>query len=88
MQLQALGVRFTLRSTLIYEGVMLKSLAEHNANRRKAHEPDNGPVKNGIACPKCGAELMDSDPAMLLTSNPPQKRTHCSECDYTGYRVA
>ena len=48
----------------------------------------NVPRLNGIACPKCGSELFDSNPNITLTSFPAQKNTHCSseKCDYTGYR--
>ena len=66
----------------------LKSLEESNAeSRRLAFEmSDNSPRPNGIACPKCGEELMDTNPMVTLTSNPPQKNIHCSHCDYVGYR--
>jgi hypothetical protein len=46
----------------------------------------NKPQLNGIACPKCGAELYDSEPMITMTSNPPQKSVHCSECKYKGNR--
>lgn len=62
------------------------SLEEHNRIRHSFHS--NDPIKNGIACPKCGNELLDSNPMMTLTSYPPQKSTHCNSCDYTGYRLA
>jgi hypothetical protein len=44
------------------------------------------PWKNGIACPKCGCELLDSNPNLMLLTNPPQFRVHCSSCDYHGTR--
>ena len=43
------------------------------------------PQPNGIACPKCGSELMDSDSG-VLTSMPPQRNVHCPKCGYKGYR--
>lgn len=46
------------------------------------------PMRNGIACPECESELMDSNPSVTLTSHPPQKNTKCSVCEYTGYRLA
>ena len=48
------------------------------------------PVFNGIACPKCGEELLDTKPNETLTSIPPKKNVGCSseECDYMGYRIA
>jgi DNA-directed RNA polymerase subunit RPC12/RpoP len=48
----------------------------------------NEPKSNGIACPKCGNELMDTNPMMTLTSHPAQKNVHCPKCEYTGYRIA
>jgi hypothetical protein len=69
----------------------LKSLEEHNASRFKAYERMDSrglPKPNGIACPKCGTELIDSDPNTTLASNPPQKNTKCPSCDYIGYRIA
>jgi len=46
------------------------------------------PQPNGIACPECGEELMDSD-ALLLTSIPPRRNIHCPgrNCVFVGYRV-
>ena len=67
----------------------LKTLDKHNSDARKFHHNanDNKPRLNGIACPKCGKELLDSHPNITLTSYPPQKNVKCSECDYVGYRV-
>ena len=64
----------------------LISLEEWNRRRRLLHKPIY-PMKNGIACPECGDELMDVDDQCLM-SNPPQRRTQCSNCPYHGYRVA
>ena len=69
----------------------MKTLAEHNEERRKQQEHldhMNEPHGNDIACPKCGKELWDSTPMMMLTSNPPQKNVHCPACGYRGYRIA
>lgn len=69
----------------------LISLDSHNnfARTKNRALQNNNPVLNGIACPKCGEELYDSNPMETFTSNPPQKRTKCSneECDYNGYRI-
>jgi DNA-directed RNA polymerase subunit RPC12/RpoP len=48
--------------------------------------PRTEPEPNGIKCPKCGEELMDTYPNMILTSDPPQKNVHCPKCDHKGYR--
>jgi hypothetical protein len=68
----------------------MKKLDEFNAERHVVYSnfDSNAPVKNGIECPKCGAELLDSSPRYILTSNPPKKNIHCEKCDFTGYRVA
>lgn len=70
----------------------LKSLEEHNGMRADVHYTLNSqtPIPNGIACPKCGKELFDTQPNVTLTSNPPQKNIGClnDKCDYTGYRIA
>ena len=68
----------------------LKTLKEHNEKRRNDHLSlnDNSPQPNGIACPDCDAELLDSEPMMTLLSNPPKKNVHCDSCKYIGYRIA
>jgi len=42
--------------------------------------------RNGIACPKCGAELYDSNPMVSYSSMPPSSPIHCEECKFTGSR--
>ena len=39
-------------------------------------------------CPKCGAELIDSSPAELYQSMPPQKSVYCTGCKWNGFRIA
>ncbi len=65
----------------------MKSLDEHNRERREAYKAISGARPNGIACPRCGCELSDTDPFSTLTSSPPQKRVGC-KCGYSGYRLA
>lgn len=67
----------------------LKTLTDHNRERYDAYVlmTSSFPMKNGIACPQCGDELWDSDPLSTLTVSPPQKRTHCGGCSYTGTRL-
>ena len=69
----------------------LKSLLEYNGERMVYHYGTsklNEPKYNGIACPKCGSELVDTNPMETLTSYPPQKNINCIECEYIGYRIA
>ncbi len=65
----------------------LKDLNEHNSLRGVYYNLEEK-VRNGIACPNCGNELIDSQPMMMLTSYPPQKATMCENCEYIGYRLA
>ena len=45
-----------------------------------------GQHRTGIACPKCGAEMMDSTPGEVLTTFPGQVRVMCG-CGYRGLRI-
>ncbi len=65
----------------------MKTLDQHNRERRQGYMAEPDP-HNGIACPQCGKELLDSAPNVVLTSNPPQKNVKCEWCDFHGYRVA
>ncbi len=66
----------------------LKNLDEHNKQQNNLYKLNsNEPRLNGIAWPECGEELYDSDPNNVLLSLPPQKKVHCSKCDYFGYRT-
>ena len=69
--------------------IKLKTLEENNAFAfSRTHVNFSAPQLNGVACPKCGSELLDSQPNAILTWSPPQKKTKCSseKCDYIGYR--
>ena len=57
----------------------LKSLYDWNAEILARPKPE--PVPNGIACPKCGEELVDVGSIHPL-SNPPQKQIYCPGCGY------
>ncbi len=62
----------------------LISLAEHNESRLTK---DPEAHYNGIACPQCGHELIDSSPDIVLTTYPPQTAIKCLVCDYSGNRL-
>lgn len=66
----------------------LKTLEEHNKEKEWQFEvcQSDAPFPNGIACPKCGHETMDSDKE-ILSSLPPQKKIHCPRCDFQGFRL-
>ena len=57
----------------------LKSIKEHNNLFTKEIA-----FSTGIACPKCGSELMYVDQNLLLSS-PPQRRVQCSKCNHIDY---
>lgn len=64
----------------------MKTLEEHNSERCEARKEQDAilrPHPNGIECPKCGMELWDSDPAVVIST----PKVHCPSCGYTGYRL-
>lgn len=63
---------------------MLKKLNERNTIFN--YNDLSKPIKNGYECPNCKSELFDTNPMVILTSNPPQKTVHCEKCAYRGYR--
>ena len=67
--------------------ISLKEWNESVAN--SIHDPlCNESRPNGISCEKCGGELSDTNPNMILTSLPPKKNVHCPKCGWRGYRLA
>lgn len=62
----------------------LKTLEEHDAESIRGYASVGLPRFNGIECPKCKSELVDSD-NFVLTSNPPKKNISCPKCCYRGY---
>lgn len=66
----------------------MKTLAEHNAERKaayKAQQEAMEPHPNGIACPKCLTELWDSSPYVVLDGISALKDVHCTACGFRGY---
>lgn len=63
----------------------MKTLEEHNREAMELMKLSDAPRGNGIACPKCGAELVD-EPGVSLPTNPPKTPIHCLKCDYGGSR--
>jgi len=70
----------------IYQGQGITGNPCYSTTTSTTLYPNNNPQPNGIKCPKCGEELMDTYPNMILTSDPPQKNVHCPKCDHKGYR--
>jgi len=50
-------------------------------------EDHNKPRPNGLKCPGCGSELLDSSPDLVLCCYPPKKNIHCPECFYEDFRT-
>lgn len=67
----------------------MKTLEQHNAEKQQAMDDYRKPLANGIQCPSpgCGAELRDTQPNEMLTSNPPCKHVHCASCGWRGYAL-
>lgn len=63
-------------------------LEEFNKEKIKGFQKPRYPMPNGIACPKCGSELHDEGPEVLM-SRPAQKRVIClnPECKHITYRI-
>ena len=68
----------------------MQSLDDFNRKRAEAHRALKAVATslNGIACPNCGKELVDTCPNVVLDSYPPQKNVNCLACGYRGYRIA
>ena len=68
----------------------LISLREHNQQIIES-VPDpqlDVALPNGVACPTCGNELLDTHPNLILNYKPPQKHIKCSKCAFRGVRLA
>jgi hypothetical protein len=74
-------------TTLTNSGLV--SLDEHNSEAWDTRTGwfSNEPKPNGIECPECGEELMDTNPNETLISYPAKKNVHCPKCEYRGYRI-
>lgn len=65
----------------------LKTLGEANHAAFLRSREATGPRPNGIACPSCKTELLDTTPNMVLTTNPAQLNIHCPKCSFRSYRT-
>jgi len=69
----------------------LKTLEQHEKEKATIHTfvESSSPRKNGIACPKCGEELWDSNPSIQMRSHPARTHIHCikKDCNYKGSRT-
>lgn len=79
-----------LRAVEAESGRSLIPLAAFNRVRDSHHfaARDGAAGKNGIACPDCGAELVDVDPSTIQLLYPPLTKVHCDNCGFSGHRTA
>jgi len=63
---------------------LLKSIEEHERERRAANFSISEWSPSGVACPKCGIE-MQRDNMNALASDPPQAPVRCDAC---GHRTS
>lgn len=64
----------------------LKSLKEFNEEKKAEYFRELAGY-NGITCPNCGFELVDTNPGCKLMGTPPQAKIHCQTCDFSSYRI-
>jgi uncharacterized protein with PIN domain len=70
------------------KGWTMKSLDEHNEDRRRTHiEYRNVVNRAGVACPKCGAEMEIDQPGVVNASLPPSQWVTCPACQYQGLKT-
>jgi hypothetical protein len=62
----------------------LKTLDEYNREKMMASDYENS--GNGIACPSCGKELVDSQPGVALLTDPQRYAINCPACFWSGLR--
>ena len=65
----------------------MKTLDDHNAEKRRMYAEMRGAKRNGIKCSQCGSELFDSNPGVVMCSNPPQTQVECPSCEFRGTRI-
>jgi len=65
----------------------LVSLQEFNRVAMLSYREEVRDRPNGIACPTCGKELVDGNPALVTLGSPPTTQVRCKFCWFTGSRV-
>ena len=63
------------------KSIMLKSLEEYDKEHMKITFEAR---LTGIACHRCGTEVINTDPNMVLTSYPARKKIGCTKCQWHG----
>ena len=60
----------------------MKTLSEHERDNRSSQYET---AWVGVACDRCGGELYNSEPGIMLMTDPPKITVRCSKCDFSGY---
>ena len=61
-------------------------LAEHNKRRIDMRDRDLGMrFKAGVACDKCGTEMVYPD-LVVYPTEPPKREVVCPKCNHRGYK--
>lgn len=65
----------------------MKTLDQHNADRTQDYNSGTQEIlPSGLACPKCGEELVYANWHVILTSLLPKKRVEC-RCGFAGHAI-
>ena len=74
--------------TLLNEGTVTSTYFAATTTGTVTITGADKPVKNGLICQNngCNGDLWDSEPNVILTSDPAQKNVHCGDCEYKGTR--
>jgi len=73
----------------------LETLAHYNERRERSYKTRwagkigdmsmmNG---NGLACPECGQQLVDTRPFQMAFTKPPSLHVHCKGCGHEDRRA-
>lgn len=68
----------------------MKTLNDHNSEKLKCYaklddnEKPNTGVPNGIACPECGKQMLDTK--TMARSYPPKRKVFCPACNYRDWK--
>jgi DNA-directed RNA polymerase subunit RPC12/RpoP len=66
----------------------MKTLEEHNKQKHEINLAfENKKVQSGVACDKCGTEMIVPNPHMVLASYPAQQYVQCPNCNHIGLKV-
>ena len=60
----------------------MKTLSEYERDNRNSQYET---AWVGVACDRCGGELYNPEPGMMLMTDPPKITVRCSKCEFKGY---